>query len=65
MRQARYVCIQRRAQREANATVAHTLTDTEDRGGTRAANAMGAHSTEFQTADDVRRKSARKTSPTA
>ena len=48
-----------------SATSARALTDKEEREGIQAANAMGAHSTESQTADYVRRKSARKTNPTA
>lgn len=39
---------------------AKALTDKDDAEGIRAANAMGAHSTESQTQDYVRRKSARK-----
>lgn len=40
---------------------AKALTDKEERESMRAANAMGAHSTESQTADYVRRKKARRT----
>jgi hypothetical protein len=40
---------------------AKALTDKESREGMAAANAMGAHSTEAQTADYVRRKAARRT----
>jgi integrase len=43
---------------------ARALTDKEEAEGIRAANAMGAHSTESQTADYVRRKAARKTGAT-
>ncbi|EGJ12569.1 tyrosine-type recombinase/integrase [Rubrivivax benzoatilyticus] len=44
---------------------ARALTDTALRGGMRAANAMGTHTTEAQTADYVRSKTARKTRATA
>ncbi|MBK1615400.1 hypothetical protein CKO44_18225 [Rubrivivax gelatinosus] len=44
---------------------ARALTDTALRDGIRAANAMGAHTTEAQTADYVRSKTARKTKATA
>jgi hypothetical protein len=43
---------------------AKALTDKESREGMQAARAMGAHSTEQQTADYVRQKQARKTSAT-
>lgn len=44
---------------------ARAITDKEAREGMRAANAMGTHTTEQQTADYVRRKKARKTKATA
>jgi site-specific recombinase XerD len=44
---------------------AAALTDKEEREGMRAANTMGTHSTETQTADYVRRRRARKTKATA